>query len=608
MRIYDLTSSSHASRAVPSPEPLPRPPCGRISERPHCLAIFYAQIKPLSRGDGRSSVAAAAYRAGERLEDARTGLVHDYTRRSGVSMAEVLTPEGSVDRSALWNAAEAVEKRKDSRTAREWVLALPSELDAPAREELARSFAAELVRRYGVAVDMAIHEPGKEGDERNHHAHLLATTRRVERDGSGSPVMGEKTPLELSDTKRRAMGLGPAAAEVTELRQVWEGLANAALERAGRSERIDSRSLEAQGVDREPTRHLGPAATAMERRQGSRLGDENREVQRRNAERERLAAEIIDLQAERERRAQEERARVAREAEAKRKAAEDQARQAENARRAKQQAERVEAMTAQELAREIARLRPESPEKLALQSPETAQAQERVRLLAEERQAVEARRQQAEAGISAYRKRYRLRASLHDMGLMKSRDLTKHAQTIAGARREEARLDPLASTALSEFAMLKDQASARIAKEQEPLLKLVAGMEELQAYRAREEARAAAREAQAHKEAEERLAAERAAQAAKEAQAAAREAQARKEAEERRAVERAAQAAKEREEARKRAEQEAPRPKTSPKEPPAPDREEAQRAEQERQENAERVRQWNEKRARDRARGWDRDR
>ena len=246
---------------------------------------------------------------------------------------------------------------------------------------------------------------------------------------------------------------------------------------------------------------------------------------------------------------------------------------------------------------------------------------------AEERQAVEARRQQAEAGISAYRKRYRLRASLHDMGLMKSRDLTKHAQTIAEAQREEARLEPLASVALGEFAMLRDQASARIAKEQEPLLKLVAGMEKLQARKAREEAQAAAREAQARKEAGERLAAERAAQAAKEHEEARKRAEqeerefwklakANPEAAQIEAIKKAHLEGPEGDTARRRwrelntpeREREAPRPKTSPKEPPAPDQEEAQRAERERQENAERRRQWNEKRERDRARGLDRDR
>ena len=595
------------------------------------MAIYHASTKSLSRSDGRSAVASVAYRAGERLEDARTGLVHDYSRRSGVMVAEILTPDGGgADRSALWNAAEAAEKRKDSRTAREWVLALPAELEASERHELARAFAAQLVERYGVAADLAIHAPSREGDDRNHHAHIFLTTRRIERDGSGALVMGDKTAMELSDSKRRGLGLKAVAEEVKELRRIWEELANAALERAGRAERIDRRSLEAQGIDREPTQHMGPEATQMERRgEGSERGEVNRQVSARNEAR---AAEIVNLELERQRRAQEERARVAREVEA-RKAQEEARKAQEEAQRAaeaetERKTARLLAMTAQELAAEIARLRPEAPERLALQSPETAQAQERARLLFEERRSAEDRRQQAEAEISAYRKRYRLRSALHDRGLFKSRVLTKNAQSLEEAQREEARLDPLASAALREFATLRDQASARIAKAQEPLLKLVAGMEKLQARKAREEAQTAAREAQARKAAEERLAAERAAQAAKERE----EAQKRAEQEEREfwklakanpeaaqieAIKKVHLEGAEGDTARRRLrelnaperEQEAPQPKTSPKEPPpAPDREEAQRAERERQENAERIRQWNEKRARDQAKGRDRDR
>ncbi|MBF3057998.1 MobA/MobL family protein, partial [Pseudomonas aeruginosa] len=105
------------------------------------MAIYHASTKPIARSGGRSSVAAAAYRAGCELVDERTGLVHNYTRRAGVVSAEILTPDGgSADRSQLWNAAELAEKRKDSRTAREWIVALPSELDAEQRAGLARAF------------------------------------------------------------------------------------------------------------------------------------------------------------------------------------------------------------------------------------------------------------------------------------------------------------------------------------------------------------------------------------------------------------------------------------------------------------------------------------
>lgn len=268
------------------------------------LAIYHASTKTIARSAGRSAVAAAAYRAGAELVDQRTGLVHDYTRKGGVVSADILTPDGgTADRAALWNAAEQAERRKDARTAREWIVALPAELDAEQRRELALSFGAELARRYGVAVDVCIHQPDREGDNRNHHAHILTTTRQVSRGPDGGLVLGDKASIELSDKKRRELGLGPAADEVKAVRQLWEQAANRALEQAGRSERIDARSLKEQGIDREATTHLGPTASEMERRgKASDRGDANRQVAANNNEREALKAEIIDLKAERERR------------------------------------------------------------------------------------------------------------------------------------------------------------------------------------------------------------------------------------------------------------------------------------------------------------------
>ena len=221
------------------------------------MAIFHLSVKTVSRSAGRSSTAAAAYRAGVEITDERTGEIHDYERKSGVESAELFLPSGSpewaTDRAKLWNAAEQSEKRKNSTVAREFEVALPSELSADQRQELAHDFARELVKRHGFAVDAAIHAPGKDGDSKNHHAHILCTTRKLTAEG-----FTEKT-RELDD---RATG----AAEVTRWREQWAGLTNAALERAGHDARVDHRSLEAQGIDREPTVHLGPSATAIERR------------------------------------------------------------------------------------------------------------------------------------------------------------------------------------------------------------------------------------------------------------------------------------------------------------------------------------------------------
>lgn len=153
------------------------------------MAIYHLSVKSISRSAGRSVVAAAAYRAGQELTDERQGLTHDYTRKQGVEDAFIVAPDGAdwaQDRNALWNAAEAAEKRKDAKTGREYELALPAELDAGARKELARDFARELVERYGVVADVAIHEPGRAGDNRNHHAHILTTTRTAGADGLGA--------------------------------------------------------------------------------------------------------------------------------------------------------------------------------------------------------------------------------------------------------------------------------------------------------------------------------------------------------------------------------------------------------------------------------------
>jgi MobA/MobL family len=240
------------------------------------------------------------------LVDERTGLVHDYTRRGGVVQTEIVLPDGgSAERNALWNAAEKAENRKDARTAREWVVALPSELDSKQRAELARDFAGRLASRYGVAVDVAIHLPDRDGDQRNHHAHILTTTRQVSCGVDTALLMGEKATIELSDRKRRELGLSAAADEVTTLRKLWEETANGALARAGHDARIDARSLVVQGIDREATTHLGPVATEMERRGvTSDRGDINRQVAANNAEWARLSAEIVELEAERQRREQ----------------------------------------------------------------------------------------------------------------------------------------------------------------------------------------------------------------------------------------------------------------------------------------------------------------
>lgn len=278
------------------------------------MAIFHCSTKLISRSAGRSAVAAAAYRSATRLTDQRTGLSHDYTKKQGVMQAYTLLPSGQqVEREALWNAAEMAEKRKDARTAREWIIAIPEEL-VPRTEqmrklitgspdfELVEQFAKALSQRYQVAVEVAIHAPDKEGDQRNYHAHILTTTRQVQ-EQEGTWVLTTKSPIELSDTDRRKQGLGSGADEVKAVRQLWETLANAKLEQERKVVRIDHRSFKDQGIDQAPSVHLGYKATEMERKKlYSDRGDLNRRIAYNNYQRHQLKAELIDLTQEREKR------------------------------------------------------------------------------------------------------------------------------------------------------------------------------------------------------------------------------------------------------------------------------------------------------------------
>lgn len=240
------------------------------------MAVYRCEIKRVSRSSGRSAVAASAYRAAQRLRDDRQDKQHDYRRRApGVAYREVMAgpdaPAWARERGRLWNAAEQAERRKDATTAREAILSLPHELDDVQRIELVRGFSQRLIDRYGVAVDMAIHRPDRKGDERNHHAHLLFTTRRMGREG-----LQEKT-RELDDRKT-----GPQ--EIEAIRQMWEQEQNRALEIAGKLERVSCRSNEAQGIERTPQPKMGEKFTALSR-QGikPRAVDNWQEVARRHA-------------------------------------------------------------------------------------------------------------------------------------------------------------------------------------------------------------------------------------------------------------------------------------------------------------------------------------
>jgi ATP-dependent exoDNAse (exonuclease V) alpha subunit len=269
------------------------------------MAIYHLSVKPISRAGGRSATAAAAYRSGGLVHDLTSDEVFDYTRKRGVEHSEIVLPTAAAradinwarDRQALWNAAEIAEVRKDARVAREYEIALPHELNRGQRVELVRAFAGELANRYGVAVDFSIHAPHRNGDERNHHAHIMTTTREVTATG-----LGPKAAIEWSDTDRRKKGLEPAKSEVKAIRERWAVLTNEHLLQRGLEVRVDHRSLQEQGIDREPQSHLGPAVSGMERRGmetevGKRISWEMQAAAQARLER---AAEIGKLARERE--------------------------------------------------------------------------------------------------------------------------------------------------------------------------------------------------------------------------------------------------------------------------------------------------------------------
>ena len=239
------------------------------------MAIFIASTKSISRGNGQSAVASASYRAGCELEDKRYGKTHDYSKKHGVMSADIILPSAlaagnaDIDRSDLWNKAEAAEKRKDARVAREWLVNLPHELSAEDRKELAHTFAQTLADRYGTIADCAIHQPTQKeidrgADPRNFHAHIMFTTRTAEIDDNNEILLTDKATIELSDNKRRSLGMERVSHEITDVRQIWEQIANEKL--AEHDHRlIDSRSYAAQGIDIEPQLKMGSVATKLER-------------------------------------------------------------------------------------------------------------------------------------------------------------------------------------------------------------------------------------------------------------------------------------------------------------------------------------------------------
>lgn len=200
------------------------------------MAIYHFDASVISRSKGRSATAAAAYRTAEVINDHRTGEVHDYTRKGGVLHTEIIAPDHAPawvhDRSALWNAVEDAERRKDAQVAREVRVALPSELTTEQNADLVRAFVQEQFVARGMIADVALHAPGREGDQRNHHAHIMLTTREIGPEGFGA--------------KNRDWN---AKELLVDWRGSWAEHVNDTLERCDIHERVDHRTLVAQRED-----------------------------------------------------------------------------------------------------------------------------------------------------------------------------------------------------------------------------------------------------------------------------------------------------------------------------------------------------------------------
>ncbi|WP_407603159.1 MobQ family relaxase [Acinetobacter pittii] len=224
------------------------------------MAIYHFSVKAISRGAGRSAVACAAYRSGEKLVCDYYGIEQDYTKKAGVEFTNIYAPENTnpnfLDRQKLWNAVEKSERRKDALLAREFEIAFPSELNAQQRKTLLDELCQELVKKHGVIVDAAIHAPHVSGgsDERNYHAHVMFTTRAINKNGT------------FEAKKYRDFSRDDGTKTVTEWRKNFADLVNVQLEAIGSKERVSHLSYEDLGNGLEATQHEGYEVTQQRRR------------------------------------------------------------------------------------------------------------------------------------------------------------------------------------------------------------------------------------------------------------------------------------------------------------------------------------------------------
>ena len=269
------------------------------------MAIYHLSIKIISRGKGKSAVASAAYRAGEKLINEREGTTHDYTRKKGVVFTEILLPDNAppeyANRSVLWNEVEKIEIARNSQLAREIEIALPVELTAEQNLELVRDYVKKNFVQKGMCADIAIHDTGAG----NPHAHIMLTMRPIEPSGKWGSKQRKVYLLDdngekIYDPKKRQYKCTKEEttdwndrANAEDWREKWGETVNAVLEQQNHAERIDHRSNKRQGKEELPTVHLGVAASQMEQKGiPTERGNRNRKINDINKEIRQLRARL----------------------------------------------------------------------------------------------------------------------------------------------------------------------------------------------------------------------------------------------------------------------------------------------------------------------------
>lgn len=258
------------------------------------MAIYHLCIKIISRGKGKSAVAASAYRSGEKIKNEYDGIVHDFTRKGGIVHTEILLPQNAPkefsNRFVLWNSVEKIEKSKNSQLAREIEIALPKELSREKQIELVREYVKENFVKVGMCADIALHDK----NDGNPHAHILLTMRPINEDktwGAKSKKEyildenGEKVKLKNGNYKTTKINTVDwnEQDKAEEWRKAWADITNKYLEENCIQEKVDHRSYQRQGIEQIPTIHLGVSATQMEKKGvATDRGNINREIKHQN--------------------------------------------------------------------------------------------------------------------------------------------------------------------------------------------------------------------------------------------------------------------------------------------------------------------------------------